>query len=222
LFGVGYETLDVTLEINDNINELAGCFDITEPLSITIDEAIGGTLTSGGISETAVTVTGEVSFDLAGNSNGTVSYLICNENDVIVAISAEPTFVFSVAGQFHVYAVTYTGSLDATVGDAVNSVNASGCMELSSMLLVDVIASVSEQYLPLIQCYPNPMNEILFITSNQPLDGTIRLVDLSGRIVFETLFTGNKFELNVAHLAEGVFFLQYVHANGMDVLKLIK
>lgn len=64
--------------------------------------------------------------------------------------------------------------------------------------------------------YPNPFNNSLTITSNKTAN--ITLTDINGRVI-DTFTVNDKYELNTAHLAQGVYFLQ--SSNGA-VMKIIK
>jgi hypothetical protein len=77
---------------------------------------------------------------------GEYVFLICNENDEVLATTDEPYFDFASfgeAGTYHVWGLSYQDGLDSAtveVGDAVSGASAFGCDSLSSnALLVNIL-----------------------------------------------------------------------------------
>jgi PKD repeat protein len=53
--------------------------------------------------------------------------------------------------------------------------------------------------------FPNPAGENLYISLNKPMEGTIRLTDLTGKIVYEHTFSGREATVDVSVLAQGIY-----------------
>jgi hypothetical protein len=56
------------------------------------------------------------------------------------------------------------------------------------------------------QVYPNPASEVITVkTSEFLLNSTIEILDISGKIVFNSSFMGNQLKINIHHLAQGTY-----------------
>ncbi len=71
---------------------------------------------------------------------------------------------------------------------------------------IDILKSSSE-----FTIYPNPSNGIFTveIISNISNNSKISIVDVAGKKVFEKNYQGNKFNIDISHLAKGVYFVNY-------------
>ncbi len=102
-----------------------------------------------------------------------------------------------------------------------------------SLLIKDTVAFAGTEELKnvnTLQIYPNPTNGIqtLNIEIAQPIDATIRLIDINGKVIYN-LFQGklnegqNQFELNTSDLSSGVYFYTVVLDDGETIRrKMIK
>lgn len=63
--------------------------------------------------------------------------------------------------------------------------------------------------------YPNPIQDKLFINisnySNSAI--TLKLINITGQVVYLTSFTGNNFEVNIQNLPAGIYLCQLAHNN---------
>ncbi len=68
---------------------------------------------------------------------------------------------------------------------------------------------------------PNPVNNQVNITLENNTETNLRLTDLTGRSLQETVFTGSQM-LNLTDLAKGIYFINLTNAEGRFVQKIIK
>lgn len=77
--------------------------------------------------------------------------------------------------------------------------------------------SIVEQPLPVIQLYPNPASERLTIRSSESLEGTVVILDVSGRSVAQETMNGTVLELDISDLSTGVYTVTIMDADGQKV-----
>ena len=81
--------------------------------------------------------------------------------------------------------------------------------------------SVSEQATQAVRVYPNPSDENVFVDSDADLR-SIKLYDITGRLVRHITFFGTNTELNVKDLDGGIYFMQAIYSDGNTAtLKLV-
>lgn len=115
----------------------------------------------------------------------------------------------------HTYAAngTYTVKLIVT--------NAAGCTDTITKTVIIQQLSVAENDLKAnIQVYPNPMEDVLFIRSNQSEKISLTVTDLNGKILFESgLQDGNGIhEISTSQWRSGIYFLSVETENGERVI----
>lgn len=100
--------------------------------------------------------------------------------------------------------------------------NSNGFSPLSNVASYGPL-SISEELQNSFTVYPNPFNDVLVIQSNKAQRATIQVVDLSGKTVIASNFSGGPKTLSTANLASGVYFVHILKENNAtEVLKLIK
>jgi ELWxxDGT repeat protein len=75
--------------------------------------------------------------------------------------------------------------------------------------------------------YPNPVKEQLYVVTNTAVNAaTVRITNASGKLVlvqqFENIQAGDKNKVNVAALAKGVYYLEFITINGKQSMMFIK
>lgn len=154
VWGLAFEG-ELTAMAGDNAAEVdlaSGCFALSDNFVTVIREvAVGGTVaTVDGDTEVATCPNDNnpdlVAFASTGSSGGTFTYVITDENNIILAVPAGNEIDFENAGIgiCRVWGLTYQGDLLAMEGDDAAAVQlASSCFELSDNF-VTVIRSVPE------------------------------------------------------------------------------
>jgi len=75
--------------------------------------------------------------------------------------------------------------------------------------------------------YPNPVKEQLYLVTNTAVNAaTVRITNASGKLVsvqqLENIQANDKNKINVAALAKGVYYLEFITINGKQSMKFIK
>jgi PKD repeat protein len=100
--------------------------------------------------------------------------------------------------------------------------DANGCVGSSSVtILVEACASVDQLLYTGLKIVPNPTNGIINV-SGLEAGRKISIVDFNGRIVWETVCESETEEINIQHVADGMYYIQ-AEVNGQaGRFKLIK
>lgn len=73
------------------------------------------------------------------------------------------------------------------------------------------------------RAYPNPITEMLTVhIENDGQQGTIYITDLTGKLLYQTPATNPKTEIDLHHLASGLYLIKYSSASHQKLLKLQK
>jgi hypothetical protein len=73
-----------------------------------------------------------------------------------------------------------------------------------------------------VECVPNPSDGSFKVYMNNIKAGTLQVVDMSGRPVYSTNFKNtNMIDMNLRHVAKGVYFVRIAAQNDMIVKKVI-
>lgn len=87
------------------------------------------------------------------------------------------------------------------------------CDSVCYLVATDSTAGLNSLNQNLISVYPNPVNDVLTISSNSELIEQLTIVDLSGAVVYSEMILEEKMQINVSQLPEGMYF---VHALGKE------
>lgn len=109
----------------------------------------------------------------------------------------------------------------------VEVVNDLGCVITDTIHVSFTAACLDneEAELATISVYPNPTTEFLNITIDgiQSSNWDVKVLDMNGRVVRITNFTGNVYSMNVSEFATGIYTLQLVSDNGeIQNIRVIK
>jgi hypothetical protein len=103
------------------------------------------------------------------------------------------------------------GWYSATINDS------NGCI-LTDSVYVDFVTGIEEINAAGTSVYPNPVNDVLFITSEKGEIGGVRIYDVTGRMVKHIVIFENKKEIEMTELEAGVYFF----VAGDIVFKIVK
>jgi hypothetical protein len=70
--------------------------------------------------------------------------------------------------------------------------------------------------------YPNPNNGNFSVELNNGLSKTIEIMDMTGRMIFSESRTENLIQVNVNHLANGIYYVRVKSDNAVEILKVVK
>lgn len=69
--------------------------------------------------------------------------------------------------------------------------------------------------------YPNPANERIIVSSNYRPMERVRIMDLRGRLVHQQVVDTRNLELDVSDWSCGIYFVQIIHENDVDVQRFL-
>ncbi|MHC1776833.1 MAG: T9SS type A sorting domain-containing protein [Lentimicrobium sp.] len=88
----------------------------------------------------------------------------------------------------------------------------------------EVIVGLNTQPLPdySVNIFPNPAGKKLFIKTESAIDGTIRIFNLNGQLIHESLFENSFAEISTENLSPGIYLVKVIGQKGVSVNKFIK
>ena len=148
------------------------------------------------------TITAQGSTLTVGEVGATYQWLDCTNGNVLIQGATNQSYTANNSGE---YAVTVSNMHCSSTSD---------CFELeqiSSML--DTPKRVNE-------IYPNPFNEVLFISVNSPVE--LSIVDVTGKLIYQKNSQGGLIKIATDSLVEGVYFVKLISDDEEQFVKLIK
>lgn len=255
IYGIAY-TGEFDVDFMENI--ITGtlsteCWALTNNFITIINESPdGGDIsTDGGAIEISLTVgdgvADEVTFVHTGLQEGLYSYIITDEENVIIAISASATIDFEEAspGTCRVWGIAYTGNITAAMGEDIDEVGlGDDCYDLSDNFVTVIRSGVEGQErnddqwlagleMPQIQLAlsPNPVNDLLMIDISVPGEGTtanqsLMIYNMNGVLVRSidlAPITGEQStSLNVSNLEDGMYLLRWFDGEHLIITRFVK
>lgn len=142
---------------------------------------------------------------LTANASGlTYQWIDCSDNSVIAGATDQ---VYQASNQANAnYAVIITDG---------------ACIDTSDCIFVSGL-DVNENDFVGVSVYPNPLNDILTITNENGTLESVELVTAAGRIVYSSEISSSQFEINVADISSGIYFVNIKSANSAKTFKVIK
>ncbi|RYM32422.1 T9SS type A sorting domain-containing protein [Brumimicrobium glaciale] len=151
--------------------------------------------------DVSVTVSGQT---ITANASGlSYQWIDCADS---TEIAGETDQVFSGFGIDGSYAVIITDG---------------ACVDTSACNFV-VGVGLNENEFSGVSVYPNPVQNVLKITNENGLLESVELVTAAGRIVYTSKISSTEFEINVAHISSGIYFVNVRSANSTKTFKVIK
>lgn len=204
------------------------------------------------IDETSGTPVALVSFTNTSTTTDDYVYVITDESNIILGVSADPTIDFGPAGigVCRVWGLSYNGEIIAQMGqDATTADLVDGCAELTNNFVT--VTRIEQDGLDNdgmpgggleqdeatpttgtteISAFPNPSvgNEIFItISSDLPLTGgQLSVRDINGQTYQVQPLQGGTattmVRLDLSELPSGIYFATYVTASGVESLQFIK
>ncbi len=124
----------------NNVSDLEGCYDLSNPITIVRENVDGGVLSS---PTPAICLDSDqstsVSFSVTGVIGAQSNFVLVGSNNTILQVSASPTFDFANygLGTYSIYHISSNGTVSGLiVGSSINTL--SGCYSLSNAVQVSV------------------------------------------------------------------------------------
>ncbi len=199
-----------------NVNQLSGCFDLSNQLAVTSIQLAGGTVTTSSTTVCGGTVTATV----AGNQGPQGRFALLNQTATVV-IAQNTTGVFNfnslATGIYRIVHISYTGNVNL---GAIMPPVLPPCVAPSNLVTVTKVACATA----VLESSPNPTPGTSYVTFTVPTEEytTLEVYDMSGRKVTE-LFNQvtqkdveYRLEFNGVGLPNGVYI--YRLTTGSEVI----
>jgi len=215
-----------------NANDLQGCYSLSNP--ITIIRKTGAECTSprlsGGLISSALGFTQQsycvndgisdlIDVQLTGNEGEFSSWLVTDENNMIVDIPSDFPYDFegTSLGRAVIYHVAYNGELaNMLMGNTLDMLE--GEYDFSNPILIDrtdcaeVSIEITEDYPSDFSLFPNPSNNLLTIKNDVPSKyGSVAYIfDTFGKLVGTYKIKGQSIQVNVSQFSEGFYYIKMI------------
>ncbi len=163
-----------------NLNQLSGCYSLSNQLNVSSIQLSGGTVST--TSPNSV-CGGSVTATVAGNQGPLSRFILLNAAGTLV-IAQNTTGVFNFTnlsvGLYRIVHIAYTGSVNL---QAITPPNLPPCVAASNQLLIQKVACATVVF----EASPNPTPGRSVVNFTVPDDGltTLEVYDMSGRKVAE-------------------------------------
>lgn len=230
VWGLSY-TGNITAVAGDTASIVAltdGCFDLSDNFVAIIREVPeGGNVALAGGGDTAFTCPGDdvsdlISADSTMTSSGPYTYIITDENNVILEVPSGDTFDFDSAmpAVCRIWGVAYTGNFTAAAGDdAAATALSDDCFDLSDNFITVVretpeggMVSIADEDMDMVTLCPGDGNaDILTFSTTGSSNYTYVLTDTND--VVTLIIDGNSFDFDLGGIGVSrVYGLAYTGA----------
>ncbi len=162
-----------------NVNQLSGCFDLSNQLAVTSIQLAGGTVTTGGVTTVCG---GTVTATVSGNQGPQSRFVLLNQTATVV-IAQNQTGVFNfnplANGIYRIVHISYSNVNLGTITPPVLP----KCVVSSNLVTVTKVACPTA----LLESSPNPTAGTSYVSFSVPTEEytTLEVYDMSGRKVTE-------------------------------------
>ena len=236
-------TGDIGLATAANVSDLSGCYDLSNPISVTRNAVNGGMIQIAGTTDTETTIcVGEGMDDLievefideSVRSGDSFTWVITDQaTGNILGTPASGPFNLegAPAGVCDIWYLRYTG--DIGLATAANVSDLSGCFDLSNPISVTRLTGMDCDALNVdefestfsFKLFPNPATNIVNVAygGSQTLNLNIQVIDMLGKQVYQSVFsTQESPTLDVSSLDNGTYFVNIIDIDsGNRIVKRI-
>ena len=205
-----------------NIEDIEGCFELSNPIVIHKTTVDGGRLTvRDSLIELSVCVDdGELEQIVPQHTmvnQYTNQWIVTDPIGQIISVDSMPPFNFEgqESGQCFIWNINYDGMVEGLEINGFIS-NLSGCYNLSNPIRIrkrtGLECTVSAGNINIdetISIYPNPSKGVIYLSNEKHLGGTISVTNLIGAKVLSTALSFDKLNtIDVSYLPEGLYFVK--------------
>ncbi len=228
------------LEILEFVQDLTGCFDMSNPIDVVRVEVESGEvgIVGGGTDlELCVADGGAdlVEFTYSGGVGNSLQWIITDEDLNIVGLPEVPMVDFegTDAGVCLVWALEYTGDFLAEMGDnALEVVLASGCSALSgNALKIDrvteggVCDNLTQTGVLAFSITPNPASDYIDINIERTPsleNNTVQIFDSAGQLISTVVMNGTiSTRIDVSSMHDGYYFARIISKDKISTEKFM-
>ena len=145
-------------------------------------------------------------------------------SDVVYTWNIEPASAGAITAEGHHALVEWDSEYRGQVSVSYRYENPCGSTEESEALTVNVFNStgLDEQESPVVKVYPNPANELIHVETNFDGNAMIRVIDLTGKVVFESKMANNECNLETSKLGNGgIYMLQIIQNDNVTNVRIV-
>ena len=144
--------------------------------------------------------------------------------EVLYTWSLEPATAGTITGESRFALVEWNSDYRGQASITYSYENPCGATAISNPLLVNVFNStgIEEQDGAVVDVYPNPATDKIIVKSKLDGEATLRIIDMTGRIVYERYLTNSEHEISTSKLrGNGIYTLQFIQNETLTNVRLI-
>lgn len=220
---VGYVAVESMSQLQGitNLNQLSGCYNLSNQLAVSSMPLSGGTIAA--VGPTSI-CTGSITFTRTGHIGPNFRWAVLNqEANMVLSQNTTGVFDFSLygAGTYRVVHFVYSNAVNL---NQVSPPNTLPCMAVSNQVTVQVQPCPAEM-----QVNPNPTQDVanVYFVPYKDSRARLELLDLSGRLIdtyFEQMVdAGQSYSVQISgsNLPNGVYLLRLIDGYGTTTKKFI-
>ncbi len=164
------------------------------------------------------------------------AFLLTDANEILQEVITVSTYNFEGTGieEQRVYGISYSGVLDAKIGQTRKNTTASDCFIHSSdnlFLTINKVTAcatpvINTEFSKLVEIFPNPATDFLTIKlPNAFVPEQISIINMLGtKVVSQSLSTNDNIELNIQHLNSGNYIVRIENENDVvnQMIQIVK
>jgi hypothetical protein len=81
---------------------------------------------------------------------------------------------------------------------------------LSVTAMPIVVSGIQEQNELKGSVFPNPVSDFITVSFNKNISGTLRITDITGKLILENNFVGQAKQIDVSNLPQGIYNLSLI------------
>ena len=238
---IRHESGLIGLEVGENVDDLTGCFALSNPITVNREGVDGAAIQIVGSTATETSICagdGEddlIDVEVVGDSVGANGGWIITDNATGEILGVPPAPPFNLegagAGICDIWYIRYADGLTGLeAGQNISGLV--GCYDLSNPVQVtrltgddcDILAVDDFDEIGNVTLFPNPANEEVQIVFNQNISADVQIAvyDLVGRQVLVQDASNEVVSLNVASLPTGTYLVTISSQNSAITKRLIK
>lgn len=207
-----WNNLDLLLGAGSNSVQTYGlCFEINFDPNVLETDSIWIEFASSGLMQNNQTIYFRKLNFLAGKlfvalTRTDLADFTINEKIAILHIKSKSTLIVNTPVSFELANVSKSNS-----NGIISAING----DLHSTILSDNLTSLTEgDLLTTMSIFPNPAKDIVLVRGKNAIEYTVRVFDLSGRVLINTAFTAQT-TVNLTALENGIYFVEVAAASGV-------
>ena len=135
--------------------------------------------------------------------------------DLTTSTLPNPNHTYAAPGQYTIcLTVTDANSCVSYFCDSSSVQRSTASLQMQFATVINGPTGIVEQEAFAATIFPSPAGEILNVNFNQLSVGTIRLTDMTGKIVYEQSFSGKAASIDVSNFSQGIYNFNFSGTSG--------